>query len=189
MYQQVKRFDQTKAGNKPLYCLQNTRLGFSIKPKYANATQAWQHTEQHKNRNIPAGLDIPLFYSFTTSNGNEGHINVRLANGKVWSDGTIYASLPAFEAASAPIYLGWGESINDERVIKKEEGDMPTRSEVDAFFLKYHHRHPTQAELTKYTTNRWVTLAKSVLLAQKLEYEKKLAAEAKLLAPGKYRVK
>lgn len=118
-YQQTRAFDPSKGGNKPLWCLKNVRLGYSIPPKYDNATQSWHNTERHRNRNIPKDVDVPLFYSFTTRNGNEGHINVQLASGKVWSDGKIYASLVAYEAASSPVYLGWGESVNNVKVIKE----------------------------------------------------------------------
>lgn len=128
-YKQVKKFDQERAGSKPLYCLQNTRLGFTIQPKYPNAITAWENTQQHPNRNIPKGLDVPLYYSFKT----DGHINVQLANGKLWSDGKVYANLAAYEAASSPVYLGWGESVNGERVIVKEQ-DMPTKEEVKDMF-------------------------------------------------------
>lgn len=118
MYKQLKPFDQSKAGKKKGYCLQNTRLGYGIVSKYDNATEAWNHTEQHKDRNVPAGVDIPLFYKYMTGYGNEGHINVRLTNGKVWSDGEIFASIEDYEAKKVPDFIGWGESVNGVRVIE-----------------------------------------------------------------------
>lgn len=115
-YVQTRKFDQLKGGNTPLMCLQNVRLGYSIPAKYQNAITAWQHTQQHADRNIPTGVDVPLFYSW----GTDGHINVRLADGRIWNDGKIFASLAAFEKAFTNVhYLGWGESVNDVKVIEK----------------------------------------------------------------------
>lgn len=114
MYKQIKSFNQTKAGKKAGYCLQNVRLGFGITSKYANAISAWKGTQQHKDRSFPAG-DVPLFYTYKT----DGHINVRLANGKIWSDGDIYANLDAYlNGHPAVKYLGWGESINGVKVFE-----------------------------------------------------------------------
>lgn len=117
-YKQVKAFNQAKGGRKDGFCLQNVRLGYGIGSKYDNATQAWNNTQQHKDRNVPAGVDVPLFYYYKTKNGNEGHINVRLANGKVWSDGEIFGSIGEYEAKRAPDFIGWGESINGVRVVE-----------------------------------------------------------------------
>lgn len=156
-YKQVRAFNQSRAGSKPLYCLQNTRLGFTIQPKYGNATQAWNNTEQHKNRNIPKGVDVPLYYSFTTSNGNEGHINVQLANGKLWSDGKIYANLKAYESPSGrPKYLGWGESVNDERVIKLTEEDemITSKGQLRRLFLQFTGKEPSAADYAGYINKR-----------------------------------
>lgn len=113
-YKQTRKFNQALAGKFAGLCLKNTRMGFSIKEKYEYAIQAWNNTEQHKDRNIPVGVDVPLYYSYKTA----GHINVHLANGQVWSDGRLFASLEAYEAATSPVYLGWGESINGVRVIE-----------------------------------------------------------------------
>jgi len=113
-YLQVKPFNQKKAGTRKGFCLQNVRLGFGIKAKYPTAAEAWKHTQQHKNRSIPKGLAVPLFYTY----GRDGHVNVQLANGKVWSDGTTYSSLAAYEKTHTPKYIGWGESINGVRVLK-----------------------------------------------------------------------
>lgn len=121
-YKQTRGFDRSKGGTQKGMCLKNVRLGYNIPPKYDDATEAWNNTQQHRVRTVPAGIDVPLFYSYTvTINGvrkNYGHINVRLADGRVWSDGEIFASIDQYEAQRAPVYLGWGESINGVRVIE-----------------------------------------------------------------------
>lgn len=120
--EQVIPFNQSTAGKVPDECLENVRKGFSIPAKYASAWEAWEHTQQHTDNNLPTGLDIPLYYSYTaTIDGvtqNYGHINVRLANGTVWSDGNIYANVGAYLADHSPKFVGWGESVNDTMVIQ-----------------------------------------------------------------------
>lgn len=128
MSQQLIPFNQQNAGKVPNLCLDNVRRGYGISNKYASAWEAWEHTEQHTDRDIPNGLDVPLYYSYTTTidgvTENYGHINVRLANGTVWSDGNIYASIDAYTANHYPKFVGWGESVNDFKVIEVEEDDM-----------------------------------------------------------------
>lgn len=125
-YKQTKAFNQAKGGTKPYYCLQNVRLGYETAPLYDDAWTAWKNTQQHKNRTIPKGVDVPLYYSYTATIGgvrkNYGHINVRLANGTIWNDGKIFPNLKSFEQAWSNVhYVGWGESVNKMRVIKKED--------------------------------------------------------------------
>lgn len=130
---QLRPFDTSKGGSVPNLCLDNVRRGFSIGNKYGSAWIAWQHTQQHADRNIPAGLDVPLYYSYTTTidgvTENYGHINVRLKNGTVWSDGKIYSSIDDYLAYHYPKFVGWGESINDVNVI--QGGNMETVNEGD----------------------------------------------------------
>jgi len=125
MYQQVKPFNQSKGGSKKGSCLQNVRLGYGIAPKFDDAWTAWKNTEQHKDRSVPKGLDVPVYFSYTTTisevRKNYGHIGVRLKSGKFWSDGWVYSSLSAYEKNHTPKYVGWGESVNDVQVIKQGE--------------------------------------------------------------------
>lgn len=113
-WQQTRAFNSATAGTKLGWCLQNVRLGYGIAAKYPNAIGAWNNTEQHKDRSIPLGVAVPLYYSWKT----DGHINVRLPDGRVWSDGRIYSSLSNFESIATPVFLGWGESVNNVRVIQ-----------------------------------------------------------------------
>lgn len=114
MWQQVRPFNQSTAGKVAGYCLQNVRRGFGIASKYPTATVAWQHAQQHKDP-IPGSRDVPLFYTY----GTDGHVNVSLANGQIWSDGNIYANLSDYLSKHPSVhYLGWGESINDVRVLE-----------------------------------------------------------------------
>lgn len=126
-YKQSKSFDKNKAGSKPGLCLQNTRLGYGIASKYPTATEAWRHTIQHKDRQIPNGVAVPLFYTYKTA----GHVNVRMPNGQVISDGRVYASLPDYERQHPNVhYLGWGETLNDVRVTEHVPDAAPAPSNV-----------------------------------------------------------
>jgi len=121
---QVIPFNPALGGTTPNLCLANVCLGYGIPNKYGSAWEAAEHTQQHTDP-VPAGLDVPLYYSYTATidgvTANYGHINVRLANGTVWSDGNIYASIDAYLANHTPKYVGWGESINDVKIIEGED--------------------------------------------------------------------
>jgi len=117
-YKQLRAFNQSLAGTTYEYCLQNVRRGYSIASRYPTAWDAWLNTQRHANRSVPTGIDVPLFYYYKPGLTNYGHINVRLASGKVWSDGEIFASIADYEAKRAPDFVGWGESINGVGVIQ-----------------------------------------------------------------------
>jgi hypothetical protein len=114
MYKQTRAFDQNKAGTTKGYCLRNVRLGYSIPAKFDSAIIAWDNTEQHKDKSIPSG-DVPLFYTYKV----DGHINVRLKDGRIWNDGELYENLDAYISTHPSVgYLGWGESVNEVRVLE-----------------------------------------------------------------------
>lgn len=121
-YKKVKSFSQSKAGKVNGYCLQNVRLGFGINVKYPNAITAWKNTQQHADRNIPSGVDVPLFYTY----GKDGHVNVRLSDGRIWNDGTVFKDLADYLSKRPQVsYLGWGESLNGVRVIEHTPDPAP----------------------------------------------------------------
>jgi hypothetical protein len=139
---QVKPFVIANAGTTKYLCLQNVRLGYGIPAYYLTATKAWNGTQQHRDRNFPAGCDVPVFYSWTgTVDGvrdNYGHIAVRLADGRVWSDGKYFANVDALVGSylSNGSYLGWGESVNNVTVVKPSGGDMPI-PDHDNYYGRY----------------------------------------------------
>jgi len=124
-YKQVKGFNQSTAGKVKGYCLQNVRKGYGIASKYPTAIAAWQNTQQHTDRGFPIGIDVPLFYTF----GKDGHVNVLLTNGTLWSDGTIYKNLESYLTSHTSVkYLGWGETLNNVRVIEYVADSKPAPS-------------------------------------------------------------
>jgi hypothetical protein len=132
MWKQTRGWNSNKGGKQAGMCLRNVRMGYDIASKYDDAWTAWTRTQQHKNRNYPAGVYAPIFFSYTaTIDGvrkNYGHIGVRYPDGRFWSDGSVYASVEEYERLRAPVFVGWGESVNDVRVIEEVKGDDMTLS-------------------------------------------------------------
>lgn len=126
---QLIPFDPSKGGTTPDLCLANVCAGYGIANKYGSAWEAWGHTQQHPERDVPTGVAVPIFYSYTTTldgvTKNYGHINVQLPDGRVWSDGNIYLSIDAYVENHAPVFVGWGESVNDIKVIEEGEDMIP----------------------------------------------------------------
>ena len=207
---QLIPFDQSKGGTRPLFCLDNVRRGYGISNKYGSAWIAWQHTQQHFDP-PPPNLDVPLFYSYTVKidgvTANYGHINVRLKDGRVWSDGYTYQSIEAYTSTHAPKYVGWGESINDFKILEGEE--MPTPEQVDLEFQSVFNRQATADEVSYWIKRDWTEFLQwclknsvdqrtkasefdnvnAALLRSDAEVDKlrkELAAEATPLEPGKY---
>ncbi len=153
-YTQLKKFSQAKAGKTKNFCLANVTQGYGIPNKYGSAWEAWQHTEQHEN-GAPLGVDVPVYFSYTATidgiNKNWGHIGVRLANGKFWSDGMVYNSIGVYTAGHSPKYVGWGESVNGVKVIKEQ--DVKTnRTEAILLYRSLLGIHsPTEAQKRSWT--------------------------------------
>lgn len=123
MWKQVRAFNQALAGNKKGYCLRNVRTGFSIPSKYDSAWEAWLNTSQHTG-DIPTGVDVPLYFWYI--NKSNGHIGVRLANGKFWSDGVNYPNLMTYRITHpAVLYRGWSEGVNSVNVMEWKNDPTP----------------------------------------------------------------
>lgn len=140
-YTQLIPFDASKGGSVPNLCLDNVRRGYGISNKYGSAWEAWQHTQQHPDRNVPAGLAVPIYYSYTVDLGdgpqNYGHINVQLPDGRVWSDGNYYASIDAYMAHHSPKFVGWGESVNDFNVIGEDMATLIDDNLIDVLRIAH----------------------------------------------------
>ena len=194
---QVKTFNQAQAGTTKNFCLANVTKGYGIPNKYASAWQAWENTQQHGG-DVPGGLDIPVYFSYTATidgiNKNWGHIGVRVANGQFWSDGNLYTSIADYTKNHSPKYVGWGESVNNVRVIKEGES-MTDKNQIAAFTWAFFGRNARQTELDTYsklplqeTINR--ILGSPEYLAYHENRDKaKPVPGATTLTPGTYQVK
>lgn len=197
-YQQVIPFDQRKAGTVPTECLSNVRQGYGIPKGYKTAWQAWLHTQQHTDQ-PPLGVDVPLYYSYTTTidkvTDNYGHINVRLANGTVWSDGNIYANIQAYTANHKPMYVGWGESINDVTVLKGDNMDsVADKQDVKRLALGFFGEDYATKMTEQFVQDNVGTPLKQLISAwisapEALSYRatyNELKADGETLKPGRY---
>lgn len=153
-WQQVKKFDQAKAGKIKNFCLANVTKGYGVPNKYASAWESWQNTKQHQD-GAPLGVDVPVYFSYTATidgiNKNWGHIGVQLKNGKFWSDGTVYPSIGIYTSGHSPKYVGWGESVNGVKVIK-EQVMKTNRTEAILLYRSLLGIHsPTEAQKRSWT--------------------------------------
>lgn len=115
-YTQLKGFNQSIAGTVKGMCLRNVRLGYGIASKYDNAWETWLNSPQYTS-DIPAGVDVPVYFWYIDV--DNGHIGVRLANGKFWSDGKTYMSLSSYRLFHPKVhYRGWSDEVNDVKVIQ-----------------------------------------------------------------------
>lgn len=143
---QVRPFVISNAGTQKYWCLQNVRLGYSIPAYYSTAKKAWNGTIQHKNSSFPSGCAVPVFWSlYLTLDGvyaDYGHVAVRLADGRYWTDGRYYNSLDSlnrYYLSGRGTYLGWGESVNNLRVVKPQEASMATMNDDVSRQVGFHY--------------------------------------------------
>lgn len=125
---QVIPFNVNTAGTTKYLCLVNVRKGYGIGVKHAYALVDWNNNQQHRDRSFPADCSVPIYFNWTgTVEGvrkNWGHIAVRLADGRFWTDGKYYNSIKSmisnYLSSGNPSYLGWGESVNGVKVVEND---------------------------------------------------------------------
>ena len=165
-WQQVKPFDQSKAGKIKNFCLANVTKGYGVPNKYSSAWEAWQNTEQHED-GAPLGVDVPVYFSYTATidgiNKNWGHIGVQLKNGKFWSDGTVYPSIGIYTAGHSPKYVGWGESVNGVKVIKEQDVTTSRKDAIMLYQKLWGIHSPTEAQKKSWTGREWSELVPKIL--------------------------
>lgn len=120
---QVKPFVIANAGTTKYLCLSNVRKGYGIPALHEYAYQDWQNNVQHKDQNFPPGCSVPVYFNWTGAvdgvTKNWGHIAVRLADGRIWTDGKYYANVNELSKnyLGGQAYLGWGEEVNNVKVV------------------------------------------------------------------------
>lgn len=116
MYVQKVNFNLAKMGHKDGYCLQNVRLGYGIPAKHKDAKTDMESNKKagtlHDMSSLPTNVTVPVYAD--TKNIHE-HILVS-RNGTFYSDGVII-NKNQFK------YFGWGEMVNDVKVVEYVEGD------------------------------------------------------------------
>lgn len=113
MYKQVRNFNPSKMGTKKGYCLQNCRIAFDpeIPPKYPDAKEAMLANRNagtlHSMDSLPLNCAVPVF---ADTPSEYEHVMV-CDRGVMYSDGYIVNS-------SNFNYFGWGETLNDVRIVE-----------------------------------------------------------------------
>lgn len=116
--------DINAMGTRAGYCLQNVRLAFGIPAKYYDAKEAMEANKKagtlHNIDTLPTDVAVPVFCD--TLSPNE-HVIIA-DHGKFYSDGkklTTLTGMPAF---------GWGETLNDVRIVEKVEDKVEPPKET-----------------------------------------------------------
>lgn len=111
-YVQVRPFNPSKMGTRKNWCLANCMAGFEppVPSKYPDAKSAMQANKDagtlHPMDTLPLNCAVPVFAD-TPSQWE--HVMV-CDKGVMWSDGQIVD-------AGNFNYFGWGESLNDVRIV------------------------------------------------------------------------
>lgn len=131
-YKQVVQCYIDKMGSKPGYCLQNVRLAFGISPKYYDAKEAMEANRAagtlHDVSTLPPDISVPIFVD--TPSPNE-HVIIS-DKGQFYSDGKKLTTINGLNC------FGWGETLNDVRIVEAIKGvpDTPEAIEIEPLFKK-----------------------------------------------------
>ena len=108
------------------------------------ALQGWRDIvkKKHTNRNIPAGVYVPIWFEGYWNGVNYGHVAI-YKDGIVWSspytDKTSHDQLGNIETVERVYgmkYIGWSEDIGGTTVIKEE--DMAEKVNLDTARILAH---------------------------------------------------
>lgn len=120
-WEQVTPFNLSKMGSKVGYCLQNVRLAYGIPAKYYDAKAAMIANKNagtlHPMDTLPKNVAVPVFVD--TSSVNE-HVEVA-DKGVYYSDGCKVSN------PQSQKFFGWGETLNDVRIVKWVEDPKPAK--------------------------------------------------------------
>ena len=112
MWKQVRLFDLDDMGHEKGYCLRNVRLAFRIKAKFASAIEDYKNNLEkgtiHAINTLPLNVAVPVYLD--TANKYD-HIVVA-DKGIFYEDGKRMYLTPNLK------FYGWGELINDVRVVE-----------------------------------------------------------------------
>ena len=107
-------------GTTPGYCLQNVRLAFGVPSKYYDAKAAMLANKNagtlHPIDTLPTNVAVPVFVD--TASVYE-HVEVS-DKGTFYSDGKLVAN------PMSQTFFGWGETLNDVRIVEFVADPAPT---------------------------------------------------------------
>ena len=120
-WKQKRNFIVSKMGKTPGMCLRNVRIGFDpeIPPLYYDAKAAMLANKKagtlHDISTLPKNVSVPVFVDTTSINE---HVEASV-NGTLYSDGKVVVD-PIHQK-----YFGWGETLNDVRVVEWVADPVP----------------------------------------------------------------
>ena len=132
-WEQKTPFDLAKMGTTPGMCLKNVREAFGIPPKYYDAKAAMLANKNagtlHPISELPKNVAVPVFVD--TASINE-HVEVA-DKGTFYSDGKYVAN------PTAQKYFGWGETLNDVRIVEyvPDPAPVPPAPEPEKVWYTY----------------------------------------------------
>lgn len=130
-WKQIVPFDLSKMGKTPNMCLKNVREAFSIPPKYADAKEAMLANKNagtlHDITTLPTNVAVPVFVD---SPSVYEHIEVS-DSGVFYSDGKKLVN-PYVQK-----FFGWGETLNDVRIVEFVEDPKPTPEPDNKIWYTY----------------------------------------------------
>ena len=130
-WKQLVQFDLAKMGTTPGMCLKNVRESFGIPPKYYDAKAAMIANKNagtlHPISELPKDVAVPVFVD--TASINE-HVEVS-DKGTFYSDGKFVVN-PMNQK-----FFGWGETLNDVRIVKYEPDPVPPAPEPTKIWYTY----------------------------------------------------
>lgn len=117
------------------YCLAFVESAYGTGHLYPYAYNGWQATQyKHEDQNFPDGMYVPIWFSYMVGNTNEGHVAIRMPDGRVlsspWQQGTTQAILPNIDelvriysdnGVHPLTYLGWSEDIAGVQVVETSQ--------------------------------------------------------------------
>lgn len=127
-WKQLKPFNLSKMGTTPGYCLQNVRLAFDVPPKYADAKSAMLANKNagtlHDISTLPKNVAVPVFVDTASV-----YEHVEAADcGVFYSDGKKLTN-PYNQK-----FFGWGETLNDVRIVEFVPDPAPTPTPTPTTF-------------------------------------------------------
>lgn len=158
-YTQLIKPDLTTQGAVGM-CLNYARRVFSIDSKYLTAWKSWENSDQHKDRNYPKGVAVPLWFSYYIGSENYGHVVIAVPGKGLYSSPykssqthAVLSSIFEVERIYGVKYAGWSTEINDVKVAKPDtikDVNKFTASQVNTLIAAVFNRQATKYERTEY---------------------------------------
>lgn len=112
MWKQVRDFDLDDMGTEEGYCLRNVRKAFRIKAKFSSALEDYKNNlakdTLHEIKTLPLNVAVPVYLDTASK---YDHIVVA-DKGVFYENGKKMYLTPNLK------FYGWGELINDVRVVE-----------------------------------------------------------------------